>query len=377
MGHNVFVFAQQADEYKSDEAFIFRYPSLDLPISVDIPAVIPVSLFADRLLPALKLDVIHTHHPVLLGQTAANKARQLKLPLVFTFHTQYQEYSHYFPLPQKVVQEFVKDMIYDWLAEYIQSCHHIIVPSRGMQKILEQKYGLAEGFTVIPTGIDLSIYQQADSTGLRAQMGWEEEKVVVSVGRLAKEKNWRTLLDAVALAREDHPDLRLALIGDGPERQALEKHAQTLGVASHVNFLGKIPFSEVPRYLKAADCFGFASITETQGLVTLEAIAAGLPVVAVDATGTSDIVRDGQEGYLTPNDSAALGEALSKLFQQPVQLKRFKEAALKRATSFDIYKQAERLIEVYKQAMEAQKQGRFVKVIKEKKKDRKLAGRLS
>ena len=93
MGHNVFVFAQE-DNYEDTEPFIFRYPSLHLPLTGDIPAAIPVSPFVDQLIPKLKLDVIHTHHPVLLGQTAATKARDYNLPLVFTFHTQYQEYTH-------------------------------------------------------------------------------------------------------------------------------------------------------------------------------------------------------------------------------------------------------------------------------------------
>ena len=90
LGHNVFVFAQQQNGYEDEDPFIFRYPSLPLPVAVDIPAVIPLSPFIDRLMPSLKLDVIHTHHPVLLGQAAANKAQELDLPLVFTFHTQYR-----------------------------------------------------------------------------------------------------------------------------------------------------------------------------------------------------------------------------------------------------------------------------------------------
>ena len=92
-GHNVFIFAQEAD-YQDQEPFIFRYPSLNFPIGVDIRTVIPISPFIENLLPKLKLDVVHTHHPVLLGQTAAAKAKELDLPLVFTFHTQYREYTH-------------------------------------------------------------------------------------------------------------------------------------------------------------------------------------------------------------------------------------------------------------------------------------------
>jgi glycosyltransferase involved in cell wall biosynthesis len=363
-GHNVFVFAQHDSKYEDREPFIFRYPSLDLPISVDIPAVIPVSPFIDRILPSLKLDVIHTHHPVLLGQTAAHNAQKLGLPLVFTFHSQYREYSNYVPLPQASIQTFVKNLIDDLLVDFLKLCNHVIVPSESMHKILVEDYGLEDCYSVIPTGIDLSLYQQADGDATRMGMGWQDDKVVISVGRLVQEKNFDTLLEACALAIKSHPELRLVLIGDGPERGVLEGYSRSLGIGANVEFLGKVSFSEVPYYLKAADCFGFASVTETQGLVTLEAIAAGLPVAAVDATGTSDIVRDGREGLMVENDSAALGGAIKSMFDQPDRLRKFGMTARERANSFDIRLQAERLVTVYHQAIEDHKHERFCQVRK-------------
>ncbi|NJN43578.1 MAG: glycosyltransferase family 4 protein [Anaerolineae bacterium] len=99
LGHNVFIFAQQSSSYEDAEPFIFRYPAVQLPMQIKIPAAIPISPFVDRLLPTLKPDVIHTHHPFLLGQTAAVKAEELGLPLIFTFHTRYRQYVHYFPVP--------------------------------------------------------------------------------------------------------------------------------------------------------------------------------------------------------------------------------------------------------------------------------------
>ena len=364
MGHLAFVFAQHAD-YQDNEPFIFRYPSLDLPISVDLPAVIPVSPFVDKLLPSLKLDVIHSHHPILLGLTAASKAQKLDLPLVFTFHSQYLEYSHYLPITQQTIQDFAKDMIHIWLGEYIRKCHHIVVPSEGMGAMLEKEYGLQSGYTVIPTGIDLiaySDYQLADGKEKRKIIGWLDEKLIISVGRLTQEKNWYTLLEASAKAMHTDAEIRLAIIGDGAERADLIAYAQELGIASKVNFLGRIPFNEIPAYLQAADCFAYASITETQGLVTLEAIAAGLPVVAVDAVGTSDIVRNGQEGFLAENDSTALSQAMIKIFENPERMAKFGQAAIKRAQRFSIQKQARRLEDVYLQAMDDHLQNRLVQL---------------
>ncbi len=358
-GHNVFVFAQSDGSYKDNEPFIFRYPSLPLPLG-DISAAIPVSPFVDQLLPTLKLDVIHTHHPILLGQTAARKAAELGLPLVFTFHTQYWEYTHYIPFPQEVIQEFLKNAVHKWLKEYMQKCQHIIIPSESMKDILVKEYGLEEQYTVVPTGTNLEPFLKADGKTLRKEKGWQDETILISVGRLAPEKNWETLLHAFAKVYPEHPKLRLVLIGDGSARESLQALASELGIAERVTFTGSIPFEEVPAYLKAADAFSFASITETQGLVTIEAMAAGLPVVSVDGSGTRDIVEHGKQGFLVENDAEALAKGIHELLSDPQQMKRFRHNALKKAKTFDVDVLSKQMISVYEQAIQDKKEERFV-----------------
>src|SRR5688500_17989316 len=293
-GHNVFIFAPESD-YTDEEPFIFRYPSLSLPLGVDIPTAIPISPFVDRVLPAVKLDVIHTHHPFLLGQTAASKANELNLPLVFTFHTQYREYTHYIPFSAETVQNFLKNAVDRWLQDFMRRCQHIIIPSESMREVLVNEYGLKDRFTVVPTGIDLEAYRTSSGEKIRKRKHWEKDIVMISVGRLAPEKNWSLLLQATALVLKDHPQFRLVLIGDGPERKSLEALAKELGIKKRVTFLGPIACADIPDHMKAADLFGFASVTETQGLATLEAMAAGLPVVAVNGSGTRDILKHGQQ----------------------------------------------------------------------------------
>jgi 1,2-diacylglycerol 3-alpha-glucosyltransferase len=319
-GHNVFVFAQTDQDYVDQAPFIFRYPSLRLPTQVKVSAVIPVSPFVDQLLPALKLDVIHTHHPFLLGQTAAGKAEDLGLPLVFTFHTQYQEYTHYVPLPQEAIQEFLKDAIQNWLMDFIGKCHHIVVPSESMKETLVRDYGLRDRYTVIPTGIDLELYRRAGGRSLRSKLGWQKDKVLVSSGRLGQEKNWDTLFKAVKKAHQKHPELRFVLIGDGLERESLQNLAAELGIAERIIFTGEVPFSEVVRYLKAADVFGFASVTETQGLVMEEtlrfqefAVRALLNDLAI--TNDDDPVRIADGGQAVGDDKtgASLHQAQQRL----------------------------------------------------------------
>jgi 1,2-diacylglycerol 3-alpha-glucosyltransferase len=362
LGHNVFIFAQQDNDYQDDEPFIYRYPALSLPLSTAVPAAIPVSAFIDRLLPSLKLDVIHSHHPVLLGQTAANKAGELDLPLVFTFHTQYQEYTHYFPLPQEIVQDFLKNFVQNWLVDYMRQCQHIVIPSESMRDMLEQDYGLRARYTVIPTGIDMGRYSSADREELRKRMGWQDQQVVISIGRLAPEKNWPTFLRAAAQVYRNNPALRVVLIGDGAERKALEDLVDKLEIAERVTFTGQLPFDDVPAYLQAADLFAFASTTETQGLVTMEALAAGLPVVAVDANGTRDVLEDGSQGFLVEDDPQAMAAAIEKVLGARERWEHFHSAALERAKSFDIQYLSEKLLDVYQQAIEDKRRDRFVEI---------------
>jgi glycosyltransferase involved in cell wall biosynthesis len=358
-GHNVFVFAQSDSDYKDDEPFIFRYPSLPLPLG-DISAAIPVSPFVDQLLPILKLDVIHTHHPILLGQTAARKAAELGLPLVFTFHTQYWEYTHYIPFPQEAIQEFLKNAIHKWLKDFMQKCQHIIIPSESMKDFLVREYGLEERYTVVPTGTNLEPFLNADGKTLRQEKGWQDETILISVGRLAAEKNWETLLQAFAKVYPEHPDVRLVLIGDGPARESLQTLAAELGIAERVTFTGSLPFEQVPAYLKAADVFSFASVTETQGLVTIEAMAAGLPVVSVDGSGTRDIVEHGKQGFLVENDGDALANGLNQLLSDPSQMKRFRHNALKKAKTFDVNLLTKQIVSVYEQAIQDKKADQYV-----------------
>jgi 1,2-diacylglycerol 3-alpha-glucosyltransferase len=362
LGHNVFILSQHAANYEDQEPFIFRYPAFELPVHNNFPVTIPISPFVDKLLPSLKLDIIHAHHPILLGQTAAHKAEELDLPFVFTFHTRYRDYSHYISLNQAMV----KEVIDRWLGEFMQQCHHIIVPSESIRQLLADLYGVREQVTAIPTGIDMSPYQAARQSDIRQQRGWGQDKVLISVGRLAKEKNWHILLEATAAVVAAVPDTRLIILGDGEERDDLRKQARQLGIADRLELPGTVPFDQVPDYLFAADLFCFASTTETQGLVTLEAMAADLPVVAVAASGTSDVIRHETEGLLTENDSQALAQAIIRVLRDEALREALRQAARKQAESYDIRRQAEHLIAAYQQAKVDKKAGRMIQVDRQK-----------
>ncbi len=357
LGHNVFIFAQKSVRYADDEPFIFRYPAVEMPFANTYAVPVPFSSSIDDVMPTLKMNVIHSHHPFILGETAAKKAELFGLPLVFTFHTRYDEYTHYVPFSKELTRQVVDR----WVGNYLEKCQHIITPSDSIQEILRE-HGVVGDITTIPTGIDIARFQSADGQAVRDQYNWGDDLILMSVGRLAKEKNFDTLLEGAAPILRAHSNVRLVIIGGGFEDKALQKLAEQLRIAAQVTFTGIVPYEEIPSYLKAADIFCFASVTETQGLVTMEAMAAGLPIVAVDATGTSDAVTNGQEGILTPNDSAALTEALERMVTNPELRQQFADAAGARVKWFDSAFQAGRMLEAYDQAIAAKAANRYIKV---------------
>jgi 1,2-diacylglycerol 3-alpha-glucosyltransferase len=360
LGHTVFVFGQDAPGHEDEEPFVFRYPSFNIPIR-NYPATIPVSPYIDWVLPILKPDVLHAHHPSPMGNAASDKAEKLGAPLVFTHHTRYQEYAQHMGLPEEMVRELIERQ----LADYMEKCQHIIAPSQSIKQMIETTYGIRQRVTVIPTGIDLAPYQRANGRVIRQQRNWTDgQRIIVTIGRLAAEKNFATLIQAAAIVMQRHADVKLAIIGDGPDKADLEKLARKLGIADRVDFVGRVPFDQVPNYLKAADYFSFASVTETQGLVTLEAMAADLPVIAVDATGTSDIVEHEKDGLLTRDDSDDLAAGLERILQEKGLAEQLREGAKAKAQSYETLHVTERMIAVYEQAIEDKQANCYVEADK-------------
>ena len=346
LGHDVFIFGPDSGDIEDRAPYIFRYPAVELPLQ-KYPLTLPVSPYIDHVLENLKPQVLHANHPALLGRVAVNKSEELNLPLVYTYHTRYADYSHYAdPLPQENVKEFIDH----WLSQFMTRCHHVVVPSESIRDMLQEKHGITEAVSVVPTGIDLERFSSSNKMEKRRDLGWSDDvRYLVSVGRLAKEKSFDLLIKA--FSKLESENLKLVIIGDGDEKENLEKLAKELNVADSVTFTGLIPFEQVPKYLSASDLFVFASITETQGLVTLEAMACGLPVVAVEASGTREAVSE-DSSILTEHNADALAEGIKRILATD-DLGPFQQAARKRAESFGLLRQGEAMVKVYEKAAEA------------------------
>ncbi|NUQ39256.1 MAG: glycosyltransferase [Caldilineales bacterium] len=337
-GHFVGLFAPEGRNYEDAEPFIFRYPALPIPAGMDWALPVVVAPQITWLLPRLKLDIIHSHHPLIVGSEALNFSRSLGIPMVFTFHTVYHEYGAYLGFEAEIVKEMVRRMVGD----YVRKADRVIVPSSYVRDLLPSYHIMVEP-DILPTPIDLDRFPPR----ARPPLSNPDHIQLLYVGRLAREKNLGFLLRAFALAHRQDPRLHLRLVGDGPDMDRLQKLAAELDVAAVVDFAGPCPFERVPVEMGQADLFAFTSVTETQGLVVLEAMAAGLPVVLVECQSLFDCVRPGIDCVVSPRQEEAFAAALLSLARDPQRAQALARVARDRAEAFAVPALTERLLDIY------------------------------
>lgn len=294
MGHEVYIFAPNYPNCPKENR-VFRFVSVPAPTNPDFSLALPFSIRLRPVMRKLQLDIIHVHSPFLLGRLGAKYAKSMGVPLVFTFHTLYDQYVHYVPIGQEITREITRRFCRD----FSNNCDLVIAPTGIVAEHLH-KIGVKTRVESIPTGIELDEFQFADADWLREKYNINQnKKILLCVGRLGLEKNIGFLLDAFADVIRQQPQTCLVLVGSGPEEENLKRKARRLGISESMVFTGKLPWREVVNCYCGADLFVFSSLTETQGLVIGEAKAAGTPVVAVRAYGVSEMVEDGSDGFLT------------------------------------------------------------------------------
>lgn len=294
----------------------------------------------------LRLDVFHAQHPLLLGAAAARWARRLKRPLVFTYHTHYDRYAHYVPGPTRLVARLAIRQA----AAFADRADLVVAPGPAVVRALRAQ-AVQTRIAIVPTGVPLPMSSAAPRRmTCRQGLGLDEgNPLCLAVGRLAKEKNQGFLLSAFAHILSDLPNARLVLVGEGDDRQRLERLAHSLGIGGRVRFVGAVPHEAVGDYYQAADLFLFPSTSETQGVVVLEALAAGLPVVAVTSDAAADLFGDGQGGVLTPEDPVAFAQSALALWGQPERRQGVAEAGRRIAARYAPDACAATMLELYEE----------------------------
>lgn len=246
-------------------------------------------------------DLIHVQTPFLAHYAGHAAARRAGLPVVATYHTLFEEYlQHYAPF---VPASCLRYMARRFSRAQCNALNAVIVPSQAIHRRLSD-YGVTTPLHILPTGIPVRRFSGSDGAAFRLRHGIDPARpVALYVGRVAHEKNIGFLLDVVDLARESLAELLLLIVGEGPALADLRSAVAARGLSGNVQFLGYLDRQhELPACYAAADIFTFASRTETQGLVLLEAMAAGLPVVALAAMGTVDILG-ARRGASVPDDN--------------------------------------------------------------------------
>ena len=358
LGHEIWVFAPGFPGHKDVENRVFRFPSVRTYKARDYPLAIPYLPRLTERVKNLNLDIIHTHTPFMLGWLGLRLAKRLGIPIISTNHTWYTEYAHYFPLfPIALTRSFIVGM----LRRYYSQCDGVVVPSGPIVELL-QGYGVRTPIYVIPTGNSLDTSRDPEAhSRIRGERGIPAKaRVLLYVGRLAREKNLDLLFQAFERLARKHGDIYLLIIGGGPHEVACRNMAAKLECAGRIVFTGYVPREKVAKYYSAGDLFAFPSTTETQGLVLVEALRAGIPCVAVSAGGSPEMLTDGEDGFLTNDDIDDFTEKIDRLLTDRELMERFSARGVESSSRFSPQEMALRMLEAY-ESVRASKAGAAAK----------------
>ena len=346
-GHRVVVVAPAHDSIDDRDPDVFRFRSVPFPFYQQIRMAFPLPASLMLSLPHMPFDVIHTHSLFFVGCLGAFLAQRRATPLVFTYHTRWTEYAHYLPLSRGVTKAQAV-----WISrEFCNRCTEVVTPTAEIEHVLRE-YGVHRPITVIPTGVDLDAFRggSPDASTLRSAAGGP---LVLYAGRLGKEKDVSLVIEAFAIVASRVPDARLAIAGVGPHESKLRAQTARLGCASRIEFIGALDKPDLGSYYRAADVFAFASTTETQGLVLIEAMAHGLPVAAVDCPVSREVVPP-NAGALAADDPSSLADAIVSLLRAGgAERSRLRAAARRAAKPYSIDRLTDDMEALYARCIDA------------------------
>ncbi|MEI2781611.1 MAG: glycosyltransferase [Candidatus Competibacter sp.] len=349
LGHEVWLVVPEYGEPRADERGIERVASRRVLFDPEDRMMRPRSL-AQRLamLRSRQFDLVHVQTPFVAHYAGLRWARRLGVPCAETYHTFFEEYLfHYLPILPKNAWRAVARQISRRQCNQLDG---LVVPSRAMHEILVQ-YGVRTKMRVIPTGMPVDAFQQGDGAAFRARHGIGRDRpTLVFVGRVAFEKNIEFLLRVThELKRTTHPDIALIVAGEGPARNRLRRLGTTLGLEANVRFVGYLARgAELSGCYRAGDAFVFASRTETQGLVLLEAMSLGVPVVSTAVMGTRDILAAERGALVAEEDVMHFAAQVRRLLDDAELRRRLGEEGRVYAAQWTARGFAEALLAFYR-----------------------------
>lgn len=377
-GHQVFIVTVNPDNMKYiKEKNIIRIPGIPTGIyDYRLTGIYPIR--AIKTIKSWNLDVIHSHTEFGIGTFARIIAKQLKIPLVHTYHTMYEDYVHYitkgyFNGTSKKIVEHLTKFYCDKTAQ------ELIVPTKKAYDLFIEKYKVDKNVHIIPTGIEIDRFykeniKEEKLKKIKEKLGLKKEDfIILYIGRLGQEKNVDFLIDNQKHFIEKNKNIKLAIVGSGPDYDKYKEKAQKLGLEENIILTGKVPYNEINYYYNLGNVFVTASTTETQGLTVIEAMAASLPVICINDESFQNTVVNGLNGYLFNNKEEYI-KYIDELIDNKKQLNKLGKQAKISTDQYSSKYYAERVLDVYKKVVEDHKikktfLGKTASVIKEGMKD--------
>lgn len=359
MGHQVLVVAPQYRGASSSCDKVFRVPALKgfagspYSIKLSIPGLIAsrIKKFAP--------DIIHSHQPFLLGDSALREAKTLDIPIVYTNHTFMERYLHWFPVDWEIIRKVAEKLP----SAYANLVDHVITPTESVAQILRAR-NTHTPITSIPTGIDADFYGSGDRAGFRKQYDIGERDFVIGhLGRLNPEKNLSYLADvALRVVDASAQNRRFLLVGEGGSVAAIKQLFESRGLQDRLICTGVLQGQACADAYAAMDVFLFTSLSDTQGLVMSEAMAAANPVFALRAPGAQDLVRHEGNGILLDADQSSeqFAQEMNRRIATPGLLQQLGQQARKDAYEVSISASTERVLGLYEELIEQKNQQRGV-----------------
>lgn len=319
-GHEVYIFTTtdpDADEFEKD---IVRMPSVPFISFTDRRIVVRGLWFAYQIAKELELEIIHTHTEFGTGFLGKMVANRLRIPVIHTYHTMYEDYLHYIANGKVVRPSHVKHFI----KMFVNHSTGVVCPSKRVVDTLK-RYEVDVPMRIIPTGIDVSRFSRPDITKkdtdqLRDKLGLHtDDLMILSLSRISYEKNIHVIVQQFPEVLMSYPNARLVIVGKGPYREDLEELSRQLGVEDYIQFTGEVPHEDVAYYYHAADYFVSASTSETQGLTYAEAIASGTQCIVEGNDYLNQLLNDESLG-ITFEQDADFSESFVSYVQQQIAI---------------------------------------------------------
>lgn len=346
-----------APRYKdeAEEPDLWRVPGIRVPRDPEDRLMGPRALWArlKQIQPG-EFDLIHIHTPFFAHLAGVRLADRLGIACLETYHTLFEEYFyHYLPFLPRAWLKALARMISRRECNRVST---VVAPSTPMQEAL-RAYGVKTPIAVLPTGLERADFADCDGGAFRRRMGIAPERpVLLYVGRVAFEKNLGFLLEMMERLCKQQPDALLLIAGEGPARTALQKEVRRRGLSEQVRFIGYLDRRrELPDCYCAANVFVFASRTETQGLVLLEAMLLGIPVVALAVMGTRDVLQEGEGCRIAPDDPAGFADIVRALLREPVAAQALGERGRAYAALWTAEAMAARMVRLYQSLAQAER----------------------